>query len=86
MGSQRNSAARTYCGADIEFAWAENNQLERLRPLAANLVRRQVAVIAAAGGNNPSLVANEATTSHAGETPRSASNLLLPRRCSRGGL
>src|SRR5262245_10210812 len=46
----------------IEFAWADDNQLERLRPLAADLLHHQVAVIAAVGGNNSTLAAKEATT------------------------
>src|SRR5205085_861861 len=45
----------------IEYGWAEN-QMDRLPALAADLVRRKVAAIAATTGAAPALVVEAATT------------------------
>jgi putative tryptophan/tyrosine transport system substrate-binding protein len=45
----------------LEYRWSEGHD-ERLAELAVELVRRQVAVIAAVGGNNSAFAAKAATT------------------------
>ena len=47
----------------LEYRWSEGHD-ERLLELAAELVRGQVAVIAAVGGNNSAFAAKAATRRH----------------------
>ena len=57
------SEARYVAGQNVavEYRYAEN-QPDRLQALAAGLIARRVAVIAASGGNNSVLVAKSLTT------------------------
>jgi hypothetical protein len=48
-GFKRPNQHLEYDAVPIEYRWA-NNQIERLPPLAADLVRRRVAFIATTGG------------------------------------
>src|SRR2546423_14925822 len=69
----------------IDYRWAE--QMERLPDLAAQLVRRQVAVIVTAGGFATALAAKDATTTIpiADSLPNDPANHRLLASLARSG-